>query len=165
MLDKIVYAGTKGSSFAQGSEDLSKLAEVEVPAKQVERVCHRIGAERLAQREAAVEAYQALPLVERKAAPAGVTAPDVAVVGCDGGRREEVGVRIGFQVRSQDQHRLGTKNDGTNMATVSGLVPIRRVYPLIAAAIQFAAAQFAELANATPGQQHHADHIGRCRRD
>jgi hypothetical protein len=97
MLDKIVYAGTKCPSFAQGSEDLSKLAEVEVPVKQVERVCHRIGAERLAQREASVKAFQALPLIERKAAPVGVTAPDVAVVGCDGGRLqilERTGVKV-----------------------------------------------------------------------
>ena len=38
------------------------------------------------EREAAVEAYQALPLVKRKDVPAQVTAPEVAVVGVDGGR-------------------------------------------------------------------------------
>ena len=86
MLDKIVYAGVNNSSFAQGSKDLLKLAEIEVPVKQVERVCKRIGEERVAERNEAVKAYQALPLTERKAVPAGVTAPDVAVVGCDGGR-------------------------------------------------------------------------------
>lgn len=46
----------------------------------------RIGQERAAERDRDVSAYQALPLVERKAAPAGVTAPELAVVGCDGGR-------------------------------------------------------------------------------
>jgi hypothetical protein len=86
MLDKIVYAGVNNSSFEQGSKDLSKLAEVEVSAKQVERVCKRIGAERVDQRNEAVEAFQALPLTERKATPAGVAAPELAVVGCDGGR-------------------------------------------------------------------------------
>ena len=86
MLDKIVYAGVSNSSFKLGSADLLKLAEVRVPVKQVERVTKRIGQERVAQRAAAVKAYQALPLVERKAAPVGVTAPDLAVVGCDGGR-------------------------------------------------------------------------------
>jgi hypothetical protein len=86
MLDKIVYAGSTNSSFAQGSQDLRKLAEVEVSAKQVERVCQRIGQERVAERTAAVEAYAALPLVERKGVPDQVTAPEVAVVGCDGGR-------------------------------------------------------------------------------
>lgn len=86
MLDKIVYAGVANTSFEQGGRDLAKLAEVAVPAKQVERVCHRIGAERAAQRDAAAAAYQALPLARRKETPAGVTAPAVAVVGCDGGR-------------------------------------------------------------------------------
>lgn len=86
MLDKIVYAGTMGRSFEQASKDLRKLAEVEVPTKQVERVCQRIGQERVAERDAAVAAYQELPLTERKGVPAGVTAPDLAVVGCDGGR-------------------------------------------------------------------------------
>ena len=86
MLDKIVYAGVNNSSFEQGSKDLLKLAEVAVSAKQVERVCQRIGAERVAERDEAVREYQALPLTQRKGLPAGVTAPEVAVVGCDGGR-------------------------------------------------------------------------------
>jgi hypothetical protein len=86
MLDKIVYAGTNNSSFEQGSKDLHKLAEVQVSAKQVERVCKRIGAERVAERNEAVQTYEALPLTQRKAVPADVTAPEVAVVGCDGGR-------------------------------------------------------------------------------
>jgi hypothetical protein len=86
LLDKIVYAGSNSTSFAHGSQVLLKLAEVEVSAKQVERVCKGIGTERVAQRDAAVAAYQALPLTERKQAPPGVTAPALAVVGCDGGR-------------------------------------------------------------------------------
>lgn len=86
MLDKIVYAGVNNSSFAIGSQDLLKLAEIEVSAKQVERVTERIGHERVAERDAAVETYQALPLTERKAAPVGVAAPELAVVGVDGGR-------------------------------------------------------------------------------
>lgn len=86
MLDKIVYAGVANSSFEQGHKDLSKLAEVEVATKQVERVCQRIGEERVCERNEAVAAYQALPLTERKAVPEGVTAPALAVVGCDGGR-------------------------------------------------------------------------------
>ena len=38
------------------------------------------------ERDAAVAAYQALPLVERQGVPQGVTPPPVAVVGTDGGR-------------------------------------------------------------------------------
>jgi hypothetical protein len=65
---------------------LQKLADLPTPEKQVERVSERIGAERVAERQAAVTAYQALPLAERFTVPAGVTPPDVAVVMTDGGR-------------------------------------------------------------------------------
>ncbi len=54
--------------------------------KQVRRLCKRIGDERVDERDAAVAAYQALPLVERKSAPAGVVPLAVATVSVDGGR-------------------------------------------------------------------------------
>jgi hypothetical protein len=83
---KITYAGTVSRSFVEGSELLEHLADLPVSAKQVERVTRRIGGERVAERDAAVGAYQALPLVERFAVPAGMAAPDLAVVMADGGR-------------------------------------------------------------------------------
>jgi len=83
---KITYAGTVSRSFAEGSELLERLADLPVSAKQVERVARRIGSERVAERDAAVAAYQALPLAEKFAVPAGVTPPDLAVVMADGGR-------------------------------------------------------------------------------
>jgi len=86
MQQKITYAGTVSRSFAEGSELLERLAEVSVSAKQVERVARRIGGERVAERDAEVAAYQALPLVEKFAVPAGVQAPGLAVVMADGGR-------------------------------------------------------------------------------
>ncbi len=101
MLDKIVYAGVNNASFEQGSKDLSKLAEVEVSAKQVERVCKRIGAERVEQRNQAVEAFEALPLTQRKATPAGIEAPELAVVGCDGGRLQILD-RCGAKVEAEE---------------------------------------------------------------
>jgi hypothetical protein len=109
MLDKIVYAGANNSSFQHGSDDLLKLAEVDVSAKQVERVCARIGAERVAERNEAVEAYQALPLTERKGVPAGVTAPEVAVVGCDGGRLQ-IWDRGGAKIEAEE---AGDAEDGS----------------------------------------------------
>lgn len=69
-----------------GRQDLATLADVAVSAKQVERVTKGIGQERCAERDQDAAAYLALPLVQRKAAPAGVTPPDLAVVGTDGGR-------------------------------------------------------------------------------
>jgi hypothetical protein len=83
---KVTYAGTVSRSFAEGSQLLEQLAGLAVSAKQVERLTRRIGAERVAERDAEVAAYQALPLAERFAVPAGVTAPDLAVVMADGGR-------------------------------------------------------------------------------
>lgn len=86
MLAKITYAGSNNTSYQQAENDLDQLAELDVSDKQVRRVCLRIGNERVAERDAAVAAYQALPLVERKSAPAGVTAPALAAVFVDGGR-------------------------------------------------------------------------------
>ncbi len=88
MLHKVVHAGVSNGSFELGSKDLDVLAEVAVSAKQVERVTQRIGEERHEERQAAVAAYQALSLVERKGVPPGVQAPEVAVVGADGGRMQ-----------------------------------------------------------------------------
>jgi hypothetical protein len=83
---RITDAGTVSRSFAEGSELLARLADTVASAKQVERVTRRIGAERVAERDAAVAAYQALPLVEKFAAPPAVPPPDLAVVMADGGR-------------------------------------------------------------------------------
>lgn len=75
-------------SFEQASESLLKLAELQVPTKQVERRTQRIGQERCSEREQQVAAYQSLPLVQRKGVPTDVTAPAVAVVQVDGGRMQ-----------------------------------------------------------------------------
>lgn len=85
-MQKITYAGTLCRSFAQASDALRHLAELPVCPKQAERVTERIGAERVAERDAQVAAFQALPLAEKFRAPPGVTPPEVAVVMSDGGR-------------------------------------------------------------------------------
>jgi hypothetical protein len=84
--DKIVYVGVQNPSFTQGSEVLAKIGNLRVSAKQVERVTKGIGQERCTERDEAVAAFLALPLTQRKGVPPGVTAPDVGVVGTDGGR-------------------------------------------------------------------------------
>lgn len=97
MLDKTVHSGATNTSFEEARANLLKLAEVKISAKQVERICKRIGAEIVAERDTEVETYLALPLVKRKGVPEGVTAPQVAVVGCDGGRLqilERAGTKI-----------------------------------------------------------------------
>lgn len=86
MQAKIAFAGANNTSYAQAQANLDVLAELDVADKQVRRLCKTIGQERIGERDAAVAAYQARPLTERKGVPAGVTAPAVAVVGVDGGR-------------------------------------------------------------------------------
>jgi len=83
---KITFAGANHTSYAKAEQSLHALAELDVSDKQTRRVCKAIGAERVAQRDAEVAAYQALPLVQRKRKPPGVTAPALAAVGVDGGR-------------------------------------------------------------------------------
>jgi hypothetical protein len=83
---KITFAGVKNRSYRLAEEDLRELAELDVGEKEVRRLCKTIGNERVAERDAFVSTYQARPLTDRKEVPPGVTAPDVAVVGVDGGR-------------------------------------------------------------------------------
>lgn len=86
MQRKLVYAGTNQPSFVLASQNVAEMMDLEVGSKQIERLTERIGAQRCAERDAEVERYMSLPLVERKDKPAGVTAPDLAVAGVDGGR-------------------------------------------------------------------------------
>ncbi len=83
---KIVYAGTAHGSFEQGKQSLKELADVEVSAKQVERLTRQIGCERVAERAAAVAGFQKLPLTDKHQTPAEVASPEVAVLMVDGGR-------------------------------------------------------------------------------
>jgi hypothetical protein len=73
-------------SFAEASALLGELAELSVSAKQVERVARRTGTERVAERDASVAAYQALPVVQKFDVPAKPPSPELAVVMVDGGR-------------------------------------------------------------------------------
>ncbi len=86
MVEKIVYAGTACRSFVDASQVLKKLANIQADEKQVERLTRAIGEERVEERAAAVQAFQALPLPRKFAVPKEVPAPDVAVVMVDGGR-------------------------------------------------------------------------------
>src|SRR6185369_2004790 len=109
---KIVYAGIASRSFAQASVTLERLAELSVGAKQVERLTEGIGDERVAERDAAVAAFAALPFVEKFVAPPGVTPPELAVVMTDGGR---------LQIRDPAPTTEATR--GPNDGAAAGSVP------------------------------------------
>jgi hypothetical protein len=89
LLDLVTYAGANKTSFREASLDLHKMGGHTIHEKQVERLTKRIGLERLAERQAEVESFAALPLVERcERLPEGVQAPEenqVAVVMADAG--------------------------------------------------------------------------------
>ena len=85
---KLASAGTRNSSFENARQDVAELMDLEVGAKQIERLTEQIGLERCAERDGEVERYLSLPLTDRKGKPAGVAAPAVAVVGADGGRMQ-----------------------------------------------------------------------------
>ncbi len=85
-LKKVVYAGTQATSFPQGSRDLKELAELDVSPERVRRATERIGAERVAERDAQAAAYEALPVPARRTVPADQPTPAVACVQMDGGR-------------------------------------------------------------------------------
>ncbi len=86
LLEKATCLGTILSSFPQASQASKTLLERVLGIKRLQRLTERIGAERVAQRDAETAAFLQLPLVEKQAAPPGVKAPDVAAVMPDGGR-------------------------------------------------------------------------------
>jgi hypothetical protein len=87
MQQKIVYAGVQNTSFQGASNHLAQLADVTVGPKPIERLVHRIGQERVDERNAAVAAYHRLPLMEKdRVANPGRPSPAVAMVSVDGGR-------------------------------------------------------------------------------
>jgi hypothetical protein len=87
-LKTIVYAGTQFTSFAQGSAALEALGRLSVATKQVERITEKIGRERVEERDEAVQAFLALPLMDRSQSPVANPPPEstVAAVMMDGGR-------------------------------------------------------------------------------
>jgi hypothetical protein len=104
VLRKVVYAGSNATSFQQAATMLRELAGLRVSPKQVERACHRIGAERLAERQTELEAFRQLPFEERVAAAgnANGVVPALAVVEMDGGR---------LQTREADEHASRWRED------------------------------------------------------
>jgi hypothetical protein len=86
LVERLTYLGAKLPSFRDAHEALDVLLRTKLSEKRVERQTERIGDERVAQRQAAVEAWSARTLLEKKTAPAGVKPPSVAAVLADGGR-------------------------------------------------------------------------------
>jgi hypothetical protein len=82
---QVARQGARQHGFEKAKESLSDFG-YELTTKRVERQTERIGAERVAERNAIVEKYQNLTLMDRCRAPEGVAVPQVVSVGDDGGR-------------------------------------------------------------------------------
>jgi hypothetical protein len=84
---KIVHAGTNSVSYQQASRDLAELSDLSIAPKPVERMTRKIGQERNAQRDAAVQSHKRLRLMAKDAvANPKRSCPQVAMVSVDGGR-------------------------------------------------------------------------------
>ena len=99
---KITHAGVSSSSYQQASRDLDMLADLKIAPKPVERLVHKIGQERIDQRDAATAAHHKLPLMSKDT----VSNPDrpspkVAMVSIDGGRLQ---IRPESNEPKQDSH-------------------------------------------------------------
>lgn len=84
---RILHAGVNASSYQQASRDLAVLSDLTVGPKPVERLVHRIGQERIEQRDAAVASHMQRPLMQQDTATGEDRPhPQVAMVSMDGGR-------------------------------------------------------------------------------
>ena len=84
---KMLFAAVMSVSGPQGAQSLQELAEQAVPVKELERLVHRIGGERVAEREAQTAKYAKRPLVKKDKCPLSVT-PNAVSVSLDGGRQQ-----------------------------------------------------------------------------
>lgn len=90
LVEKLVYCGTLLKSFPQTEVAFQKLLDINLGRKRIERITERIGAERVQQRDAAVDAVAALKLMPKLDPPEGVVPPVACAVMADGGRLQLV---------------------------------------------------------------------------
>ena len=83
----MVWAGTHAASFNKAEQGLQALGELEVSDQRVRRATVGIGDEVVAQRDAEVAQFEAMPIPEQRKSPAAAT-PKLAVVEMDGGRMQ-----------------------------------------------------------------------------
>lgn len=86
LLEKASVLGTVLSSFPAAHRASAELLERVLGIKRIERLTERIGTERVAQRDAETEAFEALPLMTKLQRPPGVKPPELASIMPDGGR-------------------------------------------------------------------------------
>jgi hypothetical protein len=83
--EQVARQGARSHGFEKARDSLADFG-YDFNAKRVERQTERIGADRVTERDAVVEKYRNLTLMERCRGPEGISAPEVVSVGADGGR-------------------------------------------------------------------------------
>ncbi len=91
VLKKITIAAARDRSYATASRNLQDLAELNIPAKQVQRIAIRIGAERMDEQTDRIERYSIASIPDQQhgqsdGAPSNDWNRRVAVAQADGGR-------------------------------------------------------------------------------
>lgn len=114
LLEKIVWSGANLGSYQHASNALQELAGVQLTVKQVQRISSQIGSDDVRQRQAHVTEHQGRTLMQRLAAPPGVTPPDLGVVMMDGGR---------FQRRDHFRPRQGAMPSEAETSLLADNVP------------------------------------------
>jgi hypothetical protein len=100
VLAQVVYAGAHAPSFARAAQDLRHLAGQAVAVKQVERLSRQVGAERVAERTAEVDAWRGRPLIDKPPLPGCKSGRRRCPMPLPAARRDRVGPATGARTRS-----------------------------------------------------------------
>ena len=82
----MTWAGSNLGSYEVAVEAMQALGNVSVSAGRIRRVVERVGGERVAEREEAVERYRSLELPKQQMGSLAVDPPEIGVIMMDGGR-------------------------------------------------------------------------------
>lgn len=122
MLRKVSIAVARDTSYATASRNLQDLAELDVSAKQCQRIAIRIGSERLDEQQARIDAYTQASLPDQQhgqsdEAPANGWNHRVAVIQCDGGRVQVRDDCWGQEKPAGKKHRWWRENQAGVLQT------------------------------------------------
>jgi len=82
----MVWAGSSLGSYSIAEEAMRELAGLPISARRIRRATEQIGSQRVAEREASVEQFQAMDLPKQQAGSKAAEPPEIGVISVDGGR-------------------------------------------------------------------------------
>jgi hypothetical protein len=99
----MVWVGSNLSSYAMAAEAMRELAGLSISPPRIRRAIEQVGAERVAERTAAVERFKNMAIPKQHAGSSAVEAPEIGVISMDGGRYQRRD-HFGQPDRSPDQN-------------------------------------------------------------